>query len=566
MPHQALISALREALARIGAPTDHPIRLERPNDPEHGDLATNVALTLAAHLGKPPRQVAEAIIAELKIDPSVISEAEIAGPGFLNFRMSTLQVVQVVGDIVEADKDWGRSEAGEDERVMVEFVSANPTGPLHLGHGRQAALGDAIASLLEWTGWRVHREFYYNDAGKQMDRLAHSVWARYHQVLGQQEPVREDGYHGAYVMDIAKAFHRKVGDLYEGIASHEVMDAMRQFAVEVIRAGQDRDLTDFRVLFDQYYLESSLHTEGRVGDTVRRLKDEGVVYEEGGATWLRTTQFGDQKDRVMIKNDGSTTYFLADVAYHLTKWERGYKRAVNVQGADHHGTVVRVRAGLRALGLPEGFPEYVLHQMVTVEREGEEVKVSKRAGGYTTLRSLIDEVGVDVVRYFFLMRKADAQLVFDLDTALDRTEKNPLYKIQYAHARTCSIMAKAGVSDEDLVPDGIDLLLLRAPEERDLIQQLSEYPDVVGRAAQARAPHLLCDYLDSTAGAVNSWYHAGNPSRNPELSVLVDDEALRGARLVLTRAARIVLRNALWILGLTAPTRMERETDEPGVG
>lgn len=561
MANDALIAALRKALTQLGVRPDHPIRIERPNDPAHGDLSSNVALTLAGPLGKKPREVAEAIRALLEVDVGLVTEVEIAGPGFLNFRVSTMEVVKEVATIVDSDKEYGKSSRGENERVMVEFVSANPTGPLHLGHGRQAALGDAISALLEWTGWRVHREYYYNDAGQQMVKLAQSFWARYHQVLGSAEPVRDDGYHGEYVLDIAKAFHRKVGDLYEGIASREVMEAMRQFAVEVIREGQDRDLTDFRVLFDNYYLESSLYTESRVSETIRRLKDADVVYEEGGATWLKSTDFGDQKDRVMVKSDGSPTYFLADVAYHLTKWKRGYKTAINVQGADHHGTVDRVRAGLRALGLPAGYPEYVLHQMVTVERDGSEVRLSKREGTYTTLRDLIDEVGVDISRYFFLMRKADAHLVFDLDTALDRSEKNPLYKVQYAHARVCSIMAKAGVSDDEIRSEGVNLLLLRDKGERELIQQLTEFPDLVHRAAAGRAPYLLCDYLDSTAGAVNSWYHAGNPSRNPELAVLADDPELRSARLLLTRAIRIVLRNGLWILGLTAPTRMERDEE-----
>jgi arginyl-tRNA synthetase len=445
---------------------------------------------------------------------------------------------------------------------MVEFVSANPTGPLHLGHGRQAALGDAIASLLEWTGWRVQREYYYNDAGKQIERLAQSVWARYHQILGRPEPVREDGYHGQYVMEIARAFHQQVGDLYEGIASSEALNAMRRFAVEKIREEQDRTLTDFGVLFDEYFLESSLYTDGRVRDVVDRLRDRGLVYEQGGAVWLRTTEFGDQKDRVMIKSDGSPTYFVPDVAYHVNKWDRGFKHVINVQGADHHGTVARVQAGLQALGIAPGYPEYVLHQMVTVEREGEVVKLAKRAGSYTTLRALMDEVGVEVVRYFFQMRKPEAHLVFDLDAALDQSEKNPVFKIKYAHARMCSIFAKAGVEPASIDLGKANLGLLRDAHERDLAQQLAEFPDVVARAAAARAPHLICDYLERTAGEVNSWYHAGNPTRNPELAVLAEDTDLRLARLMLALAVRVVLRNGLWILGLTAPERMERDEDE----
>lgn len=561
MSQELIREELARVLAELGA-EEREIRLERPADATHGDLATNVALTLASSLGRAPRQIAEEIQGRLQLDESVVSRTEVAGPGFLNFFLSTLEVVQQVGEIIRADTEFGRTPVGEGQKLMVEFVSANPTGPLHLGHGRQAALGDAVASLLEWTGWKVSREYYYNDAGGQMDRLALSVWARYHQALGQSEPVREDGYHGRYVMEIAQKFHERVGDLYEGIQSTEALDAMRQFAVAMIRKEQDADLEDFRVLFDEYYLESSLYTDGRVRRTITALKDRGLVYEEGGASWLRTTEFGDQKDRVMLKSDGTPTYFLPDVAYHLTKWERGFKHAINVQGADHHGTVDRVRAGLQALGLPEGYPEYVLHQMVTVEREGEEVKLSKRAGSYTTLRALMDEVGVDVVRYFFQMRKPEAHLVFDLDEALDRSEKNPLYKIQYAHARMCSIFARAGEQPSAVTADAADWALLADRRERDLIARLAEFPEVVQRAAEARAPHILCDYLEQMSGAVNSWYHQGNPSRNPELAVLAPDEALRAARLGLTRAVQIVLRNGLWILGLTAPERMDRDEDE----
>ena len=492
--------ALERVLAELGV-EGHAIRLERPNDPEHGDLATNLALTLASKLKKQPRVIAEEIVGLLDLDDSVVSRVEVAGPGFLNFHFSTLEVVQVVAEIAQADKEFGKSDEGAGKKLMVEFVSANPTGPLHLGHGRQAALGDAIASLLEWTGWKVAREYYYNDTGGQMERLAFSVWARYQQALGHPEPVREDGYHGQYVTEIAARFHEQVGDLYEGIASSEALDSIRQFAVEIIRAEQDRTLEEFRVWFDEYYLESSLYTDGRVRRTVDALRDRGLVYEEGGATWLRTSDFGDQKDRVMLKSDGSPTYFLPDVAYHLSKWERSFKHVINVQGADHHGTVDRVRAGLQALGLPAGYPEYLLHQMVTVEREGEEVKLSKRAGSYTTLRGLMEEVGVDVVRYFFQMRKPEAHLIFDLDVALDESEKNPLYKVQYAHARMCSIFAKVEMKPEDAVIEGTDLGRLAHPLERELISQLGGFPEAVSRSAAIRAPHLLCDYLERTAGA-----------------------------------------------------------------
>lgn len=557
MSEDSIRKALEGALAEMGVSrTD--VHLERPRDPEHGDWATNVAMTLAGILRRAPRQIAEELRDRFDRDAAGVSEVEVAGPGFLNFRLSADSVTATVGRIVDADEGWGRSTSAAESPVIVEWVSANPTGPLHAGHGRQAALGDAVCALLEWTGHEVHREFYYNDSGKQMDRLAESVRARYRQVCGDEVAVPDDGYQGEYVTDVARAFLEQEGDGYRHDESQEALDAMRIFAVKALRQVQNEDLADFRVRFDRFYLESSLYAEGRVDDTVARLRETGLVYEHEGATWLRTTEFGDDKDRVMLRSDGTATYFLPDVAYHLTKWERGFHRAINVQGADHHGTVARVRAGLRALGLPEGYPEYLLHQMVRVEREGVEVKVSKRAGSYTTLRDLIDEVGVDVTRWFFLMRKAEGHLVFDMDAALDRSDKNPLYKVQYAHARMHSIFGKAVVEPDDLAVEGVDLGLLTDAHERELIQQLAAFPEVVARASEGRAPHLVCDYLEQTAGAVNGWYHAGNPGRNPALAVLVDDPALRAARLLLARAVQVVLRNGLTLLGLSAPTRMER--------
>jgi arginyl-tRNA synthetase len=483
---------------------------------------------------------------------------EVAGPGFLNFHLSAGAIAGALGKILGLDARFGRGPGGDGRPIMVEFVSANPTGPLHLGHGRQAALGDAISTLLEWTDWAVHREYYYNDAGKQIDLLAQSVRARYQQLLGEDLEVPEGGYQGTYVTDVAKALVDEEGDRLKGDESPEAAEFIRRFAVRVLREDQDRDLAAFHLYFDQYYLESSLYTDGRVDATVQALKETGLVYEKDGAIWLRTTEYGDQKDRVMVRSDGNPTYFLPDVAYHMTKWERGFRHVINVQGADHHSTVTRVRAGLRTLGLPEGYPEYVLHQMVTVEREGREVKFSKRAGSYTTLRELVEEVGVDVARYFFLMRKPDAHLVFDLDVALDQSEKNPVYKVQYAHARMCSIFRKAGISEGEIGVEGAPLQRLSHVLERDLIKRLDDFPETVHRAAATRSPHTLCDYLEQTAGAVNSWYHAGNPSRNPELAVLVGDPSLRKARLALARAVRIVLRNGLEILGVSAPTRMER--------
>jgi arginyl-tRNA synthetase len=445
---------------------------------------------------------------------------------------------------------------------MVEFVSANPTGPLHVGHGRQGAIGDAIAALLDWTGWSVSREYYYNDAGVQIDRLAESVWSRYQEHLGQDAEIPEGGYQGEYVRDIAASLAEEHGDRFVGKQDEEVLEVMRTTAVRMLREEQDRDLSDFGIHFDVFFLESSIYEEGRVESTVDALRETGKVYDLDGAVWLRTTEYGDQKDRVMIKSDGSPTYFLPDVAYHMDKWGRGFHHAINVQGADHHGTVARVQAGVQALGLPAGYPEYVLHQMVRVEQDGEEVKFSKRAGSYTTLRELMTEVGVDVTRYFFQMRKPDGHLVFDLDLALDQSDKNPVYKVQYAHARMCSIFKKAGLKRSSIGTEGVDLAVLATEAEREVIKALVRFPDLVRNAARLRAPHLICDYLEQTAGAVNSWYHAGNPSRNPDLAVLVEDESLRLARLALARSIQIVLRNGLTILGIVAPEQMVRADEE----
>jgi arginyl-tRNA synthetase len=550
---------LEEALREMGV-EDAPIHLERPRDPTHGDLATNVAMALASTLKRPPRAIAEELASRIPRG-SGIEAVEVAGPGFLNFRLSTGAVTGLLDRILAEDETFGKGEEGDGTPVAVEFVSANPTGLLHLGHGRQAALGDAICTLLDWRGWKVHREFYYNDAGRQIERLAESLRARYLQHLGRDVPVPEDGYQGEIVVKLAAEFAAEEGEGWLEDPDGEGLERMRRFAVNRLRQEQDRDLNEFGVRFDEYFLESSLYEEGRVDATVQALRETGLVYEKDDAVWLRTTEFGDQKDRVMIKADGSPTYFLPDVAYHLTKWKRGFHDAINVQGSDHHGTVDRVRAGLRALGLPEGYPEYVLHQMVTVEQGGREAKFSKRSGDYVTLRDLVERVGVDVTRYFFLMRKPEAHLVFDLDHALDQSDKNPVYKAKYAHARMCSIYRKAGLDQEELTPGSADLGLLTQDAERELVRQLSGFPELVSRAAAARAPHLVCDYLEQTAGQVNSWYHAGNPTRNPALAVLVEAPDLRRARLALTRAARIVLRNGLALLGLEAPERMEREPE-----
>jgi arginyl-tRNA synthetase len=430
--------------------------------------------------------------------------------------------------------------------VLVEFVSANPTGPLHVGHGRQAALGDAIANLLEWQGANVTREFYYNDAGQQIENLAVSVRARAHEILGESGAFPEDGYRGEYIREIAQRYLDEVGrDLSD-------IEPIRRFAVAELRKEQDRDLTAFGVRFDRYYLESSLYSDGRVDAAVGKLIDAGVTYENEGALWLRTTDYGDDKDRVMRKSDGGYTYFVPDVAYHVTKFERGYDRAINVQGSDHHGTVARVRAGLQALGIgvPEGYPDYVLHKMVTVMRGGEEVKISKRAGSYVTLRDLIDEAGRDAVRFFLASRKADSEFVFDIDLARSQSEDNPVYYVQYAHARVSSVLKQAGLSRDDVIAKSrdVDLAPLTSPYETALLRRLADFPVELESAAREFAPHQLTFHLKDLAQEFHSYYNAER--------FLVDDAKLRDARLALIVAVGQVLRNGLAILGIRAPDEM----------
>jgi arginyl-tRNA synthetase len=541
-------SDLRAELVRaaraVGAPDGFEPILERPRDSAFGDWTTNAAMMLAKELRKKPRDIATALIAALDQPRAGLSGAEIAGPGFINFRVATGRVAEGLQALVTADASFGLSKIGEGRPVNIEFVSANPTGPLHVGHGRQAALGDAIAALLERTGWKASREFYYNDAGAQIDNLALSVQAR---VRGTDIP--EGGYHGEYIKDIADRYvaetpsDKKADDLGK----------LREFAVRELRKEQDRDLQAFGVKFDVYYLESSLYSDGKVEETIQRLKSAGHTYEKEGAVWLRTTEYGDDKDRVVLRSaekGGAPTYFVPDVAYHVTKWKRGFTRAINVQGADHHSTVTRVRVGLQALemGIPKGYPEYVLHQMVTVMRSGEEVKISKRAGSYVTVRDLIDEVGRDAVRYFFLMRKGDSQLVFDVDLARAQSEENPVYYIQMAHARICGIFRVGEISLASVTGEGVDLSVLQLPEEQELIKALLDFPALVLGAAEALEPHRVATYLHDLAGKTHLWYHKAH--------VLNEPEAIMRARLVLARAAQIVLRNGLSLLGITAPERM----------
>lgn len=540
---------VREEVSRVvkdlGA-GDVEIVLERPREKDHGDLSTNVAMRVAGKLHQKPRDVAAKIAALLKFSTDVIAKVEIAGPGFINFWLAGEALTSVLPRILSEGAKYGASDLGKNAPVNVEFVSANPTGPLHVGHGRQAVLGDAIASLLERTNWKVTREFYYNDTGTQITNLARSVQARIHERAGHQVEIPEGGYHGEYI--------REIGERYAGAHPSdphgEDLDAIQRFAVQQLREEQDRDLQALGVRFDVYYLESSLHTKGMVEETVRRMAAGGHTYEKDGAVWLRTTDFGDDKDRVVVRSagkGGEPTYFVPDVAYHLTKWERGFSRAINVQGADHHGTVARVRIGVQALemGIPKGYPEYVLHQMVTVTKGGEEVKISKRAGSYVTVRDLVDQAGCDAVRYFFLMRKSDSHFVFDIDLATRQSDENPVYYVQYAHTRMAGILRAVGAA---AAADGADLGKLVEEDEQEIMKHLAEFPAMVRGAADALEPHRIIAYLLTLATLANGWYH-----RHRVVGV---EARLETARLALTRAIQIVLANGLNLVGVTAPERM----------
>ncbi len=547
-----LVRLLGEALNTVAPDTPASVDIERPKNASHGDFSCNVAMQLARALKKNPRELAQHILNELPASP-LVARTEIAGAGFINFHLAPAAWHGIVPRIRAEGAAYGRGDAGQGQRVLVEFVSANPTGPLHVGHGRQAALGDALCNLYASQGWAVHREFYYNDAGVQIATLATSVQARAKGLKPGDAGWPDTAYNGDYIGDIASDFlaGRTVrADDREVTATGNAddLDALREFAVAYLRHEQDLDLKAFAVKFDHFYLESSLYTSGRVDAAVNRLIANHKTYEQDGALWLRTTDYGDDKDRVMRKSDGGYTYFVPDVAYHIAKWERGYTRAINIQGTDHHGTIARVRAGLQAvdLGIAEGYPDYLLHTMVRVMRSGEEVKISKRAGSYVTLRDLIEWTSKDAVRFFLLSRKPDTEYIFDVDLALAKNNDNPVYYVQYAHARICRVFEEwqgeaACLADTSLAP-------LTAPHELALMQRLAEYPEVIAAAAQELSPHLVVHYLTTLAGDFHAWYNAEK--------FLVDDAGTKHARLALADACRITIVNGLALLGVSAPETM----------
>ena len=550
-----LLAALAAELEQLSPGAGAKAAFENPKVAAHGDFACTAAMQLAKALKSNPRQVAQQLVDALLATPAYaqwVDALEIAGPGFINVKLKAAAKQQVVREVLAAGSCFGQQPA-RDERVLVEFVSANPTGPLHVGHGRQAALGDAICNLFQTQGWNVHREFYYNDAGVQIQTLANSTQLRARGFKPGDAEWPDAAYNGDYIQDIADDFlARKTvkADDREFTASGDVedLDGIRQFAVAYLRHEQDLDLKAFEVKFDHYYLESSLYTSGKVEAAVQKLQAAGKTYEQDGALWLRSTDYGDDKDRVMRKSDGGYTYFVPDVAYHITKFERGFGKVINIQGTDHHGTIARVRAGLQAagVGIPEGYPDYVLHTMVRVVKGGEEVKISKRAGSYVTLRDLIEWTSKDAVRFFLLSRKPDTEYTFDVDLAIQQNNDNPVFYVQYAHARICSVLAAWGGDVATL--KGVDLSALQGPQAQALMLQLAKYPEMLSAAAQDFAPHDVTFYLRELASSYHSYYDAER--------ILVDDETVKLARLALVAATAQVLHNGLAVLGVSAPARM----------
>ena len=542
---EVIREALVQAASRLGAPNVE-VALERPRDPNHGDLATNLALTLAKTLGQKPRAIAERLVANLELPATVVRKTEIAGPGFINFFLGEAQVVGVLPSILAAGPAYGKSDAGQQRKVNVEFVSANPTGPLHVGHGRGAALGDGLSALLEWTGWQVTREFYVNDAGTQIDKLARSLWARVQQAVGRDAAIPEGGYHGDYLVELAQQILKKEGKGFADLPEAEGIRRSREIGVRSQRAEQDADLAEFGVRFDVVTTESSIYDRKLIEATLAELAEQGHTFTAEGALWLRATALGDEKDRVLKKSDGTYTYLVPDIAYHRDKHERGFVRAIDVWGADHHGYIPRMRAALQALKYPDDFLHVEIVQLVRVMRGGEEVRFSKRSGDFVSLRDLFEETGVDAARYFFLMKRGDSQFVFDVDLAKSQTDENPVFYVQMAHARMSGIFRVAARDPASVRAEGVDLAVLTQPEELELIKELAEFPDVVPRAAAAYEPHRLTGYLEGLARIAHAWYHKYRVLGEPE----------EAARLVLARAVQQVLANGLTLLGIRAPERM----------
>lgn len=541
-------AVIRAELARVAAELgagDIPFTLERPRDAGHGDLSTNLAMLAARARKTNPRALATQILEQLNLPASAVSKTEIAGPGFINFWLAQDALAGLLSAIIAAGPKYGRSEVGAGQKVNVEFVSANPTGPLHVGHGRGAVIGDGIAALLEWTGHAVTREFYINDAGVQIERLIQSLWARIQQATGREAEIPEGGYHGEYLAEIAA---QQVGE-YPALRHADDAAGLlhSRIAPKLLRQEQEELLRDLRVEFDQWSSEQAVRDAGKVEAAVAELARRGLTEERDGALFLKTSEYGDDKDRVLRKTDGTLTYFVPDIAYHIDKHDRGFDRVIDVWGADHHGYIPRMRAAMRALGYGDDFFEVALVQLVKVVRGGEEVRMSKRSGEFVTLRDLVDWVGVDATRYFFMMRQAQSPFTFDVDLARKQSDDNPIFYVQMAHARMSGIFRVAGREPESVSPE-ISLAGFVAPEDLELLKKLAVFPEAIQRAAKFREPHRLTDYLEDLARLAHGWYH--------KCRVLGEPPATEAARLALARATRVVLKNGLSLLGLSAPDRM----------
>lgn len=574
----AVKKLIERALIHLGV-SDFNVSLEHPKDPSHGDLACTSALQLARTLKKAPREIASMLIQEIEKDPEfhqLIAKVEIAGPGFINIRVSQDQFSNIVRHVLQEGAQYGDAKTYEGQSILLEFVSANPTGPLHLGHARQGALGDVLARIFASQGYQVSREFYYNDAGVQIGNLAKSVQIRALQQQGQSIELPEDAYHGEYIQSIAQDYLNKIsvqthdGQIITSQGDVNDLDAIRRYAVAYLRNEQDADLKALGVAFDNYFLESSLYSSGALDKAVQAMIDSGYTYEADHALWLKTTAFddlgqgiSDDKDRVMRKADGTYTYFVPDVAYHLNKFSRGFTRAINIQGTDHHGTIARVRAGLQAaskvlnLSIPTLFPEYILHKMLSVVKDGAPVKMSKRSGNYVTLRDLVDWAGQDAARYFLVERKADAEFVFDVTLAQQKSDENPVYYLQYAHARICSVLNQLKERGYTVPTNEtgatFKLETLQSEAAQKLITVIGQFPETLQVAAREQAPHHLCHYLKYLASAMHTFYNAER--------VIVDNEVERNDRVSLLLAVKQVLLNGFALLGISAPEQMQRREE-----
>lgn len=524
------------------------VMLETPKSKENGDYATNIAMQLTKIAKKPPRTIAEAIVGNLDKDGTPIRSVDIAGPGFINISIKTDYLGDVVKDVLEKGENFGRSGSGEGEKIQVEFVSANPTGDLHLGHGRGASIGDALCNVLDFAGYDVSREYYINDAGNQINNLALSIEARYFQALGEEREMPEDGYHGKDVIEIANALAQEHGDKFAKMPEEERFQWFRKHGLGIELDKIKRDLADFRVTFDNWFSESTLYESGKIEEALGKLKKNGHVYEEDGATWFRSTTFGDDKDRVLIKKDGTYTYLTPDIAYHEDKLQRGFGKLINIWGADHHGYIPRMKAAIEALGYDKDTLEVLVSQMVQLYKDGEKFKMSKRTGKAVTLRELVDMVGLDAVRYFFIMRSGDSQMDFDLDLAVSQSNENPVYYAQYAHARICSILRQA--DEAGLFRSDEHAGLLQDSEKAiDLMKKIGDFPQVVADSAKLRAPHRIATYIQELASAFHTFY-------STDKVVDPDNKELSEARLALVTAARTTVANALRLIGVAAPERM----------